>query len=105
MQYKTIVLQLLQDHPEMYEQLRSQRLLSPTMERYAGELKRLHTSWMELLPSIRPESEASQVSSEALELALENLRDHLRNESLTDDPGPLTLEDAMAFLRRPTPPV
>jgi hypothetical protein len=74
MPYTTIVLDLLQEHPEMYDRLRSRRLLAPTLERYAGELKRLHAAWMELLPSIRPESDKSQVSSEALELALENLR-------------------------------
>ena len=39
MQYKTIVLELLQQRPEIHDQLRSQRMLLPTMEHYASELK------------------------------------------------------------------
>ena len=103
MQYKTMILELLQQHPVRYEQLRRRRVLLPTMERYAGELKRLHTHWMELLPSIRPESDPSQVSSEALELALEQLQARLRQESSAGAREPLSLEDAMAFLRERTP--
>ena len=39
MQYKTIILELLQQRPQMHEQLRKERKLLPTMERYARELK------------------------------------------------------------------
>ena len=42
MQYKTIVLELLQQRPEMHEQLRQQRKLLTTMEMYARELKASH---------------------------------------------------------------
>jgi hypothetical protein len=70
----------------------------------AGELKVSHEAWMDRLSRARPESDPSQVSSEALELALEQLQAHLRPESSTDDPAPLSLAAAMAFIRRPTPP-
>ena len=33
MQYKTIVLQLLEQHPEIRDQLKRQRQMLPTMER------------------------------------------------------------------------
>jgi hypothetical protein len=54
------------------------------LERYAGELKQLHTSWVEVLRPIRPETDHSQLSSEALELAVQNLRCIVRNEFSTD---------------------
>ena len=35
MQYKTICLQMIQDRPEMYDRLLSQRTLLPTLDRFA----------------------------------------------------------------------
>ena len=48
MQYKTIILELLQQ-TRRYDQLRKDRKLLPTMERYARELKTSHEAWKELL--------------------------------------------------------
>ena len=45
MQYKTIVLELLQQRPEMHDQLRRNRMLLPTLELYASELKTSHEAW------------------------------------------------------------
>jgi len=42
MQYKTIVLHLLEQHPEIYDPLRRHRRMLPTLEYYARELKTLH---------------------------------------------------------------
>jgi len=42
MQYKTIIHELLQQRPQMHEQLRKDRKLLPAMELYARELKRDH---------------------------------------------------------------
>ena len=39
MQYKTIVLELLQQRTEMHDQLRRERKLLPAMEQFARELK------------------------------------------------------------------
>jgi hypothetical protein len=103
MQYTTMVLELLQQHQALYGQLRLRRMLWPTLERYAFELKASHDAWTERLAQAKPESDPSQVASEALELALEQLQARLRHESSTDDAEALTLEGAMAFLRRHTP--
>ncbi len=104
MQYKTIVLELLQQCPEIHDQLRSKRRLLRTMNAYAAELKAKHRAWMEVLRPARPESATSQISSEALELALEDLPATLRQEFSADAAEPLSLDAAMAFLRRHTPP-
>ena len=46
---------------------------------------------------------ANKITSEALELALKDLEGHLPSESLPETGEPLSLEEAMAFLRRRTP--
>ena len=89
MQYKTIVLELLEQDPE----LRSQPGLPAELDRYATELRRLHAAWVDLLRLIRPESDPGRVSSQALDLAVEkaldlaveNLRGIWRQEFLTGE--------------------
>lgn len=103
MHYKTIVLELLEQQTEMYEQLRGQRMLLSTTERLALELKASHESWMERLARAMPRSDPSQVSSEALELATEELKNRSFSDLLVDQDGP-SLDEAMAYLRRHTPP-
>jgi hypothetical protein len=100
MQYKTIVLQLLEQHPEIYDPLRKKRQVLPTMEHYARELRNLHLAWQETLNEARPESDPSQITSEALELALTDLEDRLQSGSPRDGQEALSLDQAMAFIRR-----
>jgi hypothetical protein len=102
MQYKTIVLELLRERTELHEQLRKNRELLQTMERYARELKTNHEAWKALLLQLRPGSDLSQVSSEALELALKELEDRLPSASPQDGHQALFLDAAMLFNRRPT---
>ena len=102
MHYKTMVLELLESRPEIYEQLRSQRLLLPTMERFALDLKASHEAWKEQLAQSRPGSDPSQLASEAMELALQDLERSLSSDLPQEEGGP-SLDGAMAFIRRPTP--
>jgi hypothetical protein len=103
MQYKSIILELLQQRPQMHEQLRKNRKLLTTMELYAKELKTSHEAWRELLSQLRPESDKSQLSSEALEIALKELEDRLPSDSPPDGSEALFLDAAMLFVRRHTP--
>ena len=68
MQYKTIVHELLLARTELHEQLRLTRRLKPTLETCARELKASHEAWKERLSQEKPESDPSQVASEALEM-------------------------------------
>ena len=104
MQYKTMVLELIQERPELHDQLRKSRILLPTMERYASELKTRHEAWKNILPQTKPGSDPSQIASEALEIALKELEDSLDSASPPDESEPISIEAAMAFLRRHTPP-
>ena len=103
MQYKTIVLELLRDRTELHEQLRLTRRLLPTLETCAQELKASHESWKETLAKENPGSDPSQIASEAMELALKELEDRLPTVSPLEDQEPLSLDQAMAFVRSHTP--
>ena len=105
MQYKTIILELLQQRPRMYNQLRKSRKLLLMVDRYARELRISHQACKDYLSQARPGSSPSQIASEALEIALWELETSLQAEFPPDDSEPLTLEDAMAFLRDHTPAV
>ncbi len=98
MQYKTIVLELLQQRPQMHDQLRKDRKLLPTVEMYARELKTSHEAWKETLDQARPGSDQSQIAFEALEMALKDLEERLPSASHPNDNEPLSLDAAMAFI-------
>ena len=104
MLYKTIVLRLLEERPRMHDRLRQKRLLLPTLERLARELKISHEAWKEQFSQAKLGSDPSQIASAALEMALTDLEASLPTESPPDEDEPLALEAAMAFLRRHTPP-
>ena len=100
MLYKTIVLELLQNRPEIYEQLRKKRTLLPTLKELASELKARHLAWKEELRAIRPGSD-SQIASEAMELAVKEMEERLSTDSEAEALD--FLDAAIAFLRH-TPP-
>ena len=101
MQYKTIVLELLQQRPAMHEQLRQARQLLPALDSYALDLKNRHEAWKEQLAQARPESDPSQIASEALEMALKEMEEQLDSGASTET-EPLSLDGAMAFIRKHT---
>jgi hypothetical protein len=107
MHYKTIVLELLQQYPDLHRELARSKTLLSTLDRYAADLKTLHNHWTQTLSRERPQSAPSQIASEALEFALQELRDALPAESMPNDDStePLSLDAAMAHIRRHTPPV
>ncbi|MGH7173840.1 MAG: hypothetical protein ACRELG_26460 [Gemmataceae bacterium] len=100
MMHKTICLGLLEQRPEMYDQLRKRRTLLPTLNRLAGELKARHQAWKRELQATRPGSD-SQIASEAMELAVNELEDRLSADS--EEEALAFLDAAMDYLRH-TPP-
>lgn len=104
MHYKTMVLELLRQYPEIHDWLRSRKRLLPAMESYAGGLKTRHDAWTRVLSQANPDSGESQLASAALEIALKELAYHFDSGSPPDPDNPLSLEEAMVFLRRQSPP-
>ncbi|HZU38008.1 MAG TPA: hypothetical protein VFA18_18955 [Gemmataceae bacterium] len=102
MQYKTIVLELLKERTQLHEQLRKERKLLTTLERYARELKTNHEAWMDMLAQMRPGSSQTQLASEAMEMALKELEDRLPSASPLEGSEAMVLDAAMMFRRRPT---
>jgi hypothetical protein len=101
MTYKTMVLELLRQRPQMHEQLRKERKLLATMELYAKELKSNHQAWTELLTSLRPGSAPHQIASEAMEIALKELENRLPSASRPNE-NEAVIDAAMLFLRNRT---
>jgi hypothetical protein len=104
MQYKTIILELLRQYPEIHEPLRKKRMLLPALESYANELKTSHEAWKERLALAKPGSDPSQLASEALEMAMADMQNRLHCESVPSESEPLSLDEAMAYIRNHTPP-
>jgi hypothetical protein len=104
MHYKTIVLELLKQRPPFHEQLRRERMLLTMTEALALDLKTRHEDWKEQLATARPGSDPSQIASVALEIALKELEDYLLPALPPEEDETLSLDAAMAFLRRPSPP-
>jgi len=104
MLYKTMVLGLLEQRPQLHDQLRQQRMLLATVELHAQLLKARHEMWKEQLSQARPGSDPGQIAGEALEIALKELEDSLPSASPPDDSEPLSVDAAMAYLRSHSPP-
>ena len=103
MLYKTIVLNLLRQRRELHNQLKANRTLLPTVDRYAGLLKTSHEAWQVSLSLAKPDSDRSQIASEALEMALKELEERLPEPQPEEDSEALSLEGAIAFIAKRTP--
>lgn len=105
MQYKTIVLGLLEQQPSLYQQLTANKTIAQMLERLAIALSHCHQSWMTELQKVGTVSDPTQLTSRALELALRELQEDLQPESLLSDEEDqsLDLQAAMMFIFRHTP--
>jgi hypothetical protein len=107
MHYKTIVLEMLQEqYPALHEALRTQRTLLQAVERYATDLKTSHDFWTGEYAQATPNRDPAQTASLALEPAIRDLQDALRCDSPPNpqDAGSFSLDEAIASIRRPSPP-
>lgn len=103
MQYKTMILELLQQQPEIHDRLRKERKLQAAMERYATELKATHRAWATFLFQIRPHGNKTLLISEALEFALSEMEDRF-SASLRQENRHQFLDAAKLFIRKPHTP-
>lgn len=103
MHYKTIVLELLQENPSLYEKLRSGNMLLTAMDAYAIDLKASHEAWKGLLAKENPGSDPRQIAAEAMELAIQEIQTSLFCESEADEPEAFSLDEAISFVHPHTP--
>jgi hypothetical protein len=102
MQYKTLVLQLLRKQfPTLHGRLKQSRSLLQALNLYSTRLKMNHEIWIHSLAERKPSSDPSQIKSEALELALQEVQERLSALSRGDEA--LSLDAAMGFLKAQNP--
>jgi len=104
MQYKTIILELISQHPELHERLQASKALLSTVDRYALLLKTNHQAWIERCKT-RPEIPSFHLASEAMEIALQEFETALLHDVDPDEAESLSLDDAMAFIGERKPHV
>ena len=104
MLYKTIVLRLLEQQPELHERLRRNRTLLHRMNQLATELMESHEAWISQLSRLRPERAPSQIASEAMEIAVKELEERFASGSHPSDAEALSEGKAMNSFRPHTPP-
>ena len=102
LQYKTIVLALLQQRPQMYQRLRKAHQLFMMLNYYSRLLEHHHEIWMEYLWRTKPSSHR-HITQKALGIATKNLDAHFPHESPTGESG-VSLEEAVTFINSHTPP-
>lgn len=103
MHYKTIMLELIQEYPEIHNRLRCNRVLLPTLTVFAYQLKMSHEAWKDTLCRTTPGCKRHQVAGEALELAIMEMKDHLRLASAPKEDVPDSTQAVMVFTRSRTP--
>jgi len=103
MPYKTITLGLIEQQPELYEQLRQSRTMLRAMDLLAIELKERHEALKEQLSRSQTGIPPSQVASAALEIAVKELEEHLASASRLNARETFSLDEAMTHIRRHTP--
>ena len=104
MQYKTIILELLRQRRSLHERLRKSDTLLETLNKHALRLRERHLEWLAVLLEATPGSEPRQLTGAAFELARAEWETSLATDSLPADLEPLSLDDAMKFLRRHSSP-
>jgi hypothetical protein len=104
MHYMTIVLEFIQDQPTLYQQLKSSRTLFSTVDLQAAALKRYHETWIDQLSQSKPDRDPALIANQALELALEDLRENLPSGSPPTEDGAFSLDMAMTFIRSHSQP-
>lgn len=98
MQYKTIVMELLEQQPPLHESLKQERKLLQTIESLARELKTTHEQIIGDLSEQQPpppSDRSSGISSQAMEMAVAELQDRLATLSGGENDETLTLDQIM----------
>ena len=104
MRYKTIVLELIRLRPNLHDRLASSGRLTSTMEELTVQLRDNHLELTEQLREARPGSAEVQLRTEAMEIAVSDLEQILPDESPENDEAVFSLDEAMAYVRKHTPP-
>ncbi len=101
MLYKTILLELLEQHPNYLDQLRRTRQIMPWLVETAFELQARHAEWNRVFFKQNPGSIPGRFSSEALEIAIREVSFTFPPESPGEELGDFPIEEAIRWIHRP----
>ena len=96
MQYKTIVMELLEQNPELHNHLKQNRKLLETIDAMALELKWNHEQMIAELAEQQPDVAYSVTCSQATEIAIAELQQRLAPTSDHETDEAMSLEQIMA---------
>lgn len=102
MLYKTILLELLEQHPNYLEQLRQTRQTMTWLVETAFELQARHAEWNRVFFKQNPGSIPGQFSREALEMAIREVSLSFPHESAAEELGDFPIEEAIRWIHRPS---
>lgn len=77
MKYKSIILTLIEQNPQLHAELKSSRSLLATVEREARAFKDQHEGYLADLTNQAPEAAVGALSSQAFEVALADMESRL----------------------------
>jgi len=97
-------MELIKQRPNLHDRLASSGRLTSTMEQLAVQLRDNHRQLTEQLREARPGSADIQLNSEAMEIAVNEIEQTLPDESPENDEAVFSLDAAIAYVRRHTPP-
>ena len=103
MQYKTIILELIQQNETLHNRLRRERNLLATVERIALELKAGHETWLHRMAATRPDEGAVQVYYRAFEMALMEMEERLLPGSQATEDATLSPHEIMSLVAACSP--
>ena len=81
MQYKTIILELIQQNETLHDRLRSNRSLLATVDRLAAQLKADHETYLNQMTMQEPTASRPVVSQQAFEMAIKEAQERLMAEN------------------------
>ena len=85
MQYKTMVMELLEENNGLREKLHADGMLLAALDVLAGNLRERHRELMGEMQGSRTDGGFSGISSEALEIAVQEMRDRMTAYSDCDE--------------------
>ena len=103
MQYKTIVMELLEQNPELHNHLKQNRKLLETIDTMALELKLRREQTIAELAEQQPDVEYSVICSQATEIAIAELQQRLAPTSDHETDEAMSLEQIMASVMQHSP--
>ena len=103
MQYKTIVMELLEQNPELHNQLKQNQKLLETIDAMALELKSNHEQMIAELVEQQPDDAYSVICSQATEIAIAELQQRLAPMSEQETGEAMSLDQIIASVMQHSP--